>query len=284
MDVSLPAVSGPAAGRRRRAFSLIEMLVATAIFVLLVALLLSLISNVSLVWQKSDGQKSRQQAARRALEMISRDLEAAVFPVFSSLPSSLQFQLNPGVTGYQNPSAAFWQATAASDTNGSDLSDVGYFVAWTTNAQSQPVGELRRYLLAATNADSSFQTGTNVITAAKLDEKAPGSTDSSASLGLVAQNVVGLWITLFTVDSSGQTNVYDSGSPYDSKTTADRPTSAEVAVVVMDPRLAGRLPNPSSISALYTNSADAFATALNQQIGNGAQVYKTRVLLPAAHP
>ncbi len=247
---------------------MLEMLVATVVFILLVMLLLSLVSHATQVWQRTDGQKNRQQAGRHALEMISRDLESALFPL--STNSTLHFQLNPGVTGFENPSAIFWQAASSAETNGSDINDVGYFVAWTTN--SHPVAELRRYQLAATNMESSFRVGSNAISAAKLQTHAPGSDDAATHQGLVAPNVIGLWITLFEGSNA-------ISSPYDSRTTSSRPTSAEVAVAVMDPRSAGRLAN--AISSYPTN-AETFADALNQQYGNSVQIYKTRVLIPTA--
>lgn len=252
----------------RQAFTMVEMLVATAVFILLVTLLLSLVSHATQVWQRTDGQKNRQQAGRHALEMISRDLESAIFPL--STNSTLHFQLNPGVAGFENPAAAFWQSASSTETNGSDINDVGYFVAWTTDRH--PVAELRRYQLAATNAESSFQIGSNAISSSKLKTHAPGSDDATTHQGLVARNIIGLWITLF----EGSNAIV---SPYDSLTSALRPTSAEVAVAVMDPRSAGRLSN--AISS-YTTNAEDFAAALNRQYGNSVQIYQTRVLIPCA--
>ncbi len=251
---------------------MVEMLVATVVFILLVMLLLNLVSHTTQVWQRTDGQKNRQQAGRHALEMISRDLESAIFPLSTNSTSTLHFQLNPGVPDFENPSAAFWQAASSVETNGSDINDVGYFVAWTTN-NGHPVAELRRYQLAATNSESSFQIGSNAISTSKLNAHAPGSDDATTHQGLVAPNIIGLWITLF----EGSNTIVP---PYDSRTTTSRPTSAEVAVAVMDPRSTGRL---SAIPS-YSTNAGGFAAALNQQYGNSVQIYQTRVLIPSAQP
>lgn len=271
---------------KERAFSMIEMLVATAVFVVMLTLLLGMISNASQIWQRSEGQKNRQQAARRALEMIARDMESAVFPANTNGTTTLQFQVNPGLPGYENPSAAFWQAAASAESNGSDLSDVGYFVAWTTNQTGDAQGELRRYRLAATNTDASFQLGANFLSTGKLSTHAPGSDDAATQQGLVSQNIIGLWITLFTRAADGTAGTNDSLTPYDSRSVPvpPRPTSAEIAVAVIDPRAARRITNSAAITALYTTNADDLATAFNNQFGGGVQIFKSRVILPAAQP
>ncbi len=270
----------------RQAFSMMEMLVATAVFVVMLTLLLGMISNASQIWQRSEGQKNRQQAARRALEMIARDLESAVFPANTNSATTLQFQVNPGLLGQENPSAAFWQAATSADPDGSDLSDVGYFVAWTTNQGGGVLGELRRYQLAATNTDASFQLGANFLSSGKLEAYAPGSDDAATQRGLVSQNIIGLWITLFTKAADGTAGTNDSRTPYDSRGTPapPRPISAEIALAVIDPRTARKITNSSAITSLYTANADDLATAFNNQYGGGVQIFKSRVILPAAQP
>ncbi len=264
--------------RTASAFTLLEMLVSTVVFMLLVALLLSLVSNVSQVWQRAEANKYRQQAARRALELITRDLESAAFPVFSN--SVLRFQLNPGVAGYENPSAAFWQGASSGDPENGDLRDVGYFVAWTTNSGGAPIGELRRFQLGATNAESTLQSSANTITSAKLEAYSPGSSSPDGD-GLVAQHIIGLWISLF----HGTNTIAESVASYDSKTVgAQQPTFAQVSVAVMDPRAVNRLPGAGAVTGLYTTNADALASALNQQFNAGVEIYSTRVALPAARP
>lgn len=69
-------------GTRRcanRAFTLIEIMVATAIMVILVGLVIQITSQVLNVWTRSSGRLSALASARVAMELITQDLETAVF-------------------------------------------------------------------------------------------------------------------------------------------------------------------------------------------------------------
>lgn len=65
--------------RSKRAFTLIEILVATVIMVILVGLVIQITSQVLNVWTKSSGRLSAIAQARIAMDIITQDLETAVF-------------------------------------------------------------------------------------------------------------------------------------------------------------------------------------------------------------
>ena len=65
--------------RTQRAFTLIEIMVATVIMVILVGLVIQITSQVLTVWTQSSGRLSAIAQARVAMDLITRDLEAAVF-------------------------------------------------------------------------------------------------------------------------------------------------------------------------------------------------------------
>lgn len=69
------------AGRHRckRAFTLIEIMVATAIMIVLVGLVIQITSQVLNVWGRSSGRLTALANARVAMELITQDLETAVF-------------------------------------------------------------------------------------------------------------------------------------------------------------------------------------------------------------
>jgi prepilin-type N-terminal cleavage/methylation domain-containing protein len=63
----------------KRAFTLIEIMVATVIMVVLVGLVVQITSEVLKVWTRSSGKLAANAEARIAMELITQDLETAVF-------------------------------------------------------------------------------------------------------------------------------------------------------------------------------------------------------------
>ena len=254
-------------------FTILEVLVAAAIFALLAALLLSVTSEASKLWQRAENQKARRQMARIIIETMSRDMESVAFPVASGATNSLQFVVGSATgTTNLNPNAAFWQATAAGDASSGGLAEVGYFVQWKDNRSA-----LCRYYVPGTNADSIFSSSAanwkDWLTASKISAYAPGLYDSNSFGGLLAENVLGLWITVYDVNNVAYTN-------YDSRTLAVRPVSAEIGLAIIDPSSARRITN-SVQQVSYTPSIDNFVTNLPSYLRDGVQIFKTRIQLQA---
>ncbi|MGJ3244010.1 MAG: PulJ/GspJ family protein [Opitutales bacterium] len=63
----------------RRGFTLVEILVASAIMALLTGLVLALTTNVLNVWNRSAGKLSANFQGRLAMDLLNQDLEAALF-------------------------------------------------------------------------------------------------------------------------------------------------------------------------------------------------------------
>lgn len=63
----------------RRAFTLIEVMAATTIMVIVVTLVLGLTTNVLDTWARSSGKLASNYEGRVALEIMTQDLESAVF-------------------------------------------------------------------------------------------------------------------------------------------------------------------------------------------------------------
>ena len=63
----------------KRAFTLIEIMVATVIMIVLVGLVIQITSEVLKVWTRSSGKLSANAEGRIAMDMITQDLETAVF-------------------------------------------------------------------------------------------------------------------------------------------------------------------------------------------------------------
>ncbi len=65
--------------QNRSAFTLIEIMVATAVMVILVGLVIQITNEVLKVWNRSTGKLSANSEARLAMEFLTQDLETAVF-------------------------------------------------------------------------------------------------------------------------------------------------------------------------------------------------------------
>lgn len=64
---------------RKSAFTLIEIMVATVVMVILVGLVIQITSQVLNVWNRSSGKLSANAQARIAMDLLTQDLETAVF-------------------------------------------------------------------------------------------------------------------------------------------------------------------------------------------------------------
>ena len=62
-----------------RAFTLVELLVASSVTVLLVGFIVAVVSNVSGFWTRSSGRLSAESQARYALDQLTLDLQSAQF-------------------------------------------------------------------------------------------------------------------------------------------------------------------------------------------------------------
>ena len=71
--------SRPKSKSRRSAFTLIEIMVATTVMVFLVALVILITSGVLKIWNSASGRLSANAEARIAMELLTQDLETAVF-------------------------------------------------------------------------------------------------------------------------------------------------------------------------------------------------------------
>lgn len=270
-------------------FTLVELLVACVIFTFVMLILMSLLSQSSRIWQRNNGEKQGRESARILFQLIGRDMESAIAP--SSVSSVFRFQLNPTVSGggnYLNPTAAFWQTTASgTGTNTGDIGDVGYFVNWVT-IDGMARSTLCRLIIPATDSDSIFQSTNRVWSYTLINHYAPGlnataSGSANAYKGLVAENVIGLWMTLYSTNMA----VIGNGlTPYDSRTATLKPAYADVSIAVLNPDVAQRLTSADVITNCYSGSgatnAAAFATSLPAAYREATHIFTTRFQIRGA--
>lgn len=263
------------------AFTLVEVMVASAVLSLIVVLLVQVAGMVSNTWSQGNGRTERTQNGRALVDFIGRDLRSAALPVDSrstgTMPD-LQFVVNPaGVPAkYRQPQAVFWQAPLATSTVHGNMAEIGYFVRWDESA-SPPRASLCRVFLNPGATDHLVYSQLSWMTEAVLNSSAPADAASSYR-GLFAENVVGLWVRCLDASGNAITQTGVAAGGYDSRvgyadqvhestgavasitrTAPVLPTAVEVSVLVLDSRSASLLTaaTVATIKAAVAQSASA---------------------------
>ncbi|MEM7012306.1 MAG: prepilin-type N-terminal cleavage/methylation domain-containing protein, partial [Verrucomicrobiota bacterium] len=65
--------------KKRSAFTLLEILIATFVMALLVGVVLQITTNVLGLWNSSTGRLSANYSAQVVLDLVAQDLESAIF-------------------------------------------------------------------------------------------------------------------------------------------------------------------------------------------------------------
>ncbi|XHR31063.1 MAG: type II secretion system protein J [Chthoniobacteraceae bacterium] len=237
-------------GTRQPGFSLIEVLVATTILTLIVAMLGGVVSTVGASLRTATGRSECGLSARAIADYIQTDLKAALLPLNTSDTANLQFILNSSAIPdkYKIGDALFWQAPVANDTTFGDIAEVGYFVKWVTDDRSKPVPILCRFFVEPADSSSTsnykiYQDPAAWLNQTTVDAAAPGTVDQNYT-GLFAENVVAIWFRCL----DGQGKAY-AGRTFDSRNSiADSdgnvrrlPSSVQVSFVLLDSRASARL-------------------------------------------
>jgi uncharacterized protein (TIGR02599 family) len=303
----------------RRAFTLLEVLVATAVLSLLVVLLASIAGQVSKVWQDVSANNEQRAAARVLLHFMARELQAArqPVPIPSASTNVANLQMVASLTSATTkvpadnlyPHALFWQAPVAKNTSMGNIASVGYFIRWDTTSQpgrAKPI--LSRLFVDPTNP-SNFQIydptgGVANDWLSVLPTVAPAT--SPDYQGWLSDNVIALWIRMLDADgqpiiqnAAGQTMNYafDSRQGYRSPATGRihsapaYPPCVEIALVTVDSKTLAKIQTPLvpvtttptdfDKDAATAGSVRYFLENLPQDIRAGARIFSTRVYLPS---
>lgn len=254
-------------------FTIVELMVATAIFLVLIGVLSTITSRISLIWQNSTELKTRQQAARLILERLCRDLEATILPLIPTDQQGLNMVKNPALDGINNPDSAFWQTAGASSDQG-EVYETGYFLRWSQTAGAVH-SELCRMQAPPTADDSIFVRPDAWLTQEKISRYSPDAGDRESIQGLLAENVIGLWIKLY----AGSSPLPET---YDSRASLERPTSAVVSIALMSGERFSRIHSPTEVTELYTRGgAEEFVNALPDSLKSGVQLFTARIEMKA---
>lgn len=315
-------ISSPSTAGRSRAFTLLELLTATAIFAFVVVALVGITGQVGNIWKDGEGQNQRRANGRALLQNIARELQQATLPIerpalqsaSASQAANLQFIANISdnaannteiPANLMNPHAVFWQAPIARDTSAGDLACIGYFVKWDTTG-TQPRAQLCRYFVDPSSPDYLiYQQGSDGRAANWLSNISAVAPSTATDLqGWFADHVIAFWVRCLdeygqpiTQTASGVT--IQGGYGFDSRQgyrdsqgrvhpAPALPAAVDIAMVTLDQRTATRLRTPITVTvgspADFQQDIASFVAGLPDEIRTGAQVFSTRVKLQNYRP
>ncbi|MEO7934190.1 MAG: prepilin-type N-terminal cleavage/methylation domain-containing protein [Chthoniobacterales bacterium] len=278
-------------------FTLIEVLVASTIFLLLAVLLASVVEGVGRVSSQASTRLEVERISREAFDLIGRDIAIASLPWSRSATNSLQFISNPdGLAGELcQPHSIFWQAPLAhggAATNG-NLAIVGYCVLSDLQANgSQSRFQLRRVFISPEVAGASsnyliYDKPNEWITPTIVREFAPQSAQTDkddAYKGWIADGVLAMWVRCLdrtgnpiVLNAAGSTAGYhfDSRAGYRSDGINRYPSGyltlppfVEIALVCVAPtdvlRIVSLPPTGATSPSSFELETNAFADAVRQ--------------------
>ncbi|MBC8002243.1 MAG: prepilin-type N-terminal cleavage/methylation domain-containing protein [Opitutaceae bacterium] len=188
-------------GRAALGFTLVELLVATAILALLVVILASVFGSVSKTWLLGQAASDRLQNIRTITDLMTGELRSALLPVNRTDKANLEFVVNPDniSPSFRNADAIFWQAPVGRDQTLGDVAAVGYFVKWDESNPANPRPILCRFYASESASGANFlvysQAGGSVKWLSDQIINAVASADKANGYqGLIAENAVALFV------------------------------------------------------------------------------------------
>lgn len=249
------------------AFTMIELLVAMAVFSLLIVLLMGMVDGAAKLWRESENRVDAYREARAALGSLARDLNNAL-PVNNTnyiLLNSNAFGRLPAeaVKDTNSASALFFlsaQPASAQDSsaNKSDVCEVGYFLAYDSTSLV-PNGakslNLYRYFHSSDGTYSNLLNGPTA-----LYQTGPVTGDRT---DLMARNVKSFRVTPYHVDTNGNC------MPYNAALYGAPPDLVEISVTTLNQDTARKLTSQED----WTNSGGPITRVIKQV----EQTFTTRV-------
>jgi prepilin-type N-terminal cleavage/methylation domain-containing protein len=270
--------------RSRRAFSLIEVLIATALMSVIVLGLLIMFGQTQRAFRTGVAQVDVLEAGRSALEMIARDVEQAAaagistncFNLFINENTSMPPLRQDLVGGGERTN--FIQNLVFLSREGQEWSGIGYGVLATNY-----IGTLYRYETNASVLDSYIL---EYLSRNAFNNKPSRVIDGVVHLRVQAYDHLGRLLTSSTYGVTNAFNpvieVYDLPTPqlrylgYEYRFTSNAlPAHLEIELGILEPKYAERVRN--------IPVANAQLNYLRNQVGH-VQIFRQRVAIRNADP
>ncbi|NBB81143.1 MAG: prepilin-type N-terminal cleavage/methylation domain-containing protein [Verrucomicrobia bacterium] len=135
---------------QKNAFTLIEIMVATAVMVVLVGLVIQITSQVLNVWNRSSGKLAANAQARIAMDLLTQDLETAVFRNNGMmwLEATQEDLDNPfTISGYKTTTLKLFAPALDRPEGPGDICAIGYLLAYRNPIDGTASGEDQTFVL-----------------------------------------------------------------------------------------------------------------------------------------
>ena len=304
----------------KRAFSLVEVLVATAVLAVLIVLLASIAGHTSKAWQNVSASTQQRSAARVLLQYMAKELQAVKQPVpmpaaggaanLQMVASLVTNAANATVIPADNlfPHALFWQVPVAQNTSKGNIASVGYFIRWDTSQAGHAKPILCRFFVPPSDSanfqiyDQAASIAQNWLSA--ISTVAPAT--APAYQGWMSDNVLARWIRFLDTDGQPITKnaagatmnyMFDSRQGYRSPSSGQihpgpvYPPCVEISLVVADSRSLKNIQTPPVYvqttpadfdkGASTPGSVRYFVDQLPAAVKAGTKIFSTRVYLPS---
>lgn len=262
-------------------FTIIELLVASAVLCVMVVILLGIINQAVNLSQISRAETDRLEKAGSALNLLSNDASVALSPVSPNPTKGLQFVLNKSTSALQeaaNSHYAFWQVPTTGENSKGDVSIVGYFIRW-DHAGTNPRSQLCRLsILPDDGSANQIYATSNWLSDEILNQAA--AAEAPDYQGLVAEDIVGMLMR--ARDSNG--NLFYE---WDSRLKGgELPESLDVALFALDSQTAKKLDQEIKVKVSspqnFESDITQFIADLPPNIQKGVKVFRTTLQIGKA--
>jgi prepilin-type N-terminal cleavage/methylation domain-containing protein len=197
----------------KKAFTLIEIMVATVIMVVLVGLVIQITSEVLKVWNRSSGKLSANAEARIAMDLLTQDLETAVFRNNGQQWLRVESPQNPAGP-YNDQTVAlklFSPALDRDQLSSGDICAIGYRLSY-REAYSGATDKIYALYRSIARPDATF----NLLMGSPSDGSSPqlqlvgqsfwDKADIEVDENYLAGNIVDFKVILYEDDGSATPN------------------------------------------------------------------------------
>lgn len=202
------------AKKRRRAFTLIEIMVASVIMVILVGLVIQITTQVLNVWNESSGKLSANAEARIALDLLTQDLETAVFRNNGQQWLRVEALQDPGGP-YTDQTVALKLFSPALDRDQStpgDICAIGYQLAYRKAYQgaADEIYGLYRQIVAPDVTFNDLMGSSNDTASPQLSLSGDEWDSIVIDDNYLAGNIIEFKVLLYEDDGSGTVNLLNA--------------------------------------------------------------------------